>query len=108
MKKKVKSFVYLPPSFTDILSDLKEHTVRNYLISFIRVLGIPIRNAYREKDFETVEKLKSCHDILVFLWAIELKYKVISKMKTRILTPSKMFSDWSRNVHENIFNTEID
>ena len=79
--KKVKSFAYLPPFFTDVLLDLKEHTAKSYLSSFIKMLKIPMKNTIKEKNFEVVENLKLCHDILIFLWAIEFKPEVINKTK---------------------------
>lgn len=70
-KKKVKSFVYLPPFFTNDLFDLKEHSALKYLISFIQVLGIPIKRAQEEQEFGVLNNLELCHEILILLWAIE-------------------------------------
>ena len=108
VKKKVKSFAYLPPFFTNVLLDLKEHSADNYLLGFIKILKIPIKNAMKIKDFETLEKLKNCHDILVFLWAVIFKDEVVNKSKTRVLTSSSEFSDWARIIHEKNLISEID
>ena len=80
----------------------------NYLVSFIRVLEISIDQAKKDKNFETLENLESCHDILIFLWATEFKVEEIFKSKTRILTSSKIFKDWARKIHNQNLITEID
>ena len=108
VKKKVKSFAYLPPFFTNVLLDLKEHSADNYLLGFIKILKIPIKNAMKVKDFEMLEKLKMCHDILIFLWAVIFKDEVVNKSKTRVLTSSNEFSEWARLIHEKNLISEID
>ena len=42
-KKKIKSFAYLPPFFTEVLLDLKHHSAENYLLAFIHTLLVPIK-----------------------------------------------------------------
>ena len=108
VKKKVKSFAYLPPFLTDVLLDLKDHSALNYLDTFIRILKSPVNNAKKDQDFEMLNNLKTCHDILIFLWVVVFKTEVISKSKTRILTSQKVFKNWSRKIHERNLILEID
>ena len=108
VKKKVKSFAYLPPFFTNVLLDLKDHSALSYLETFIRVLTLPVNKAKNDKDFESLEKLKICHEVLIFLWAVIFKPEAIEKSKTRILTSSKMFNDWAKNIHDRNLILEID
>ena len=108
VKKKVKSFAFLPPFFTNVLLDLKEHSADNYLMGFIKVLKIPISNATKDQNFQMLEKLEYCHDILIFLWAVIFKDEVINKSKTRVLTSSEKFSEWAASVHEKNLISEID
>ena len=70
-------------------------------------MEIPTRIAFWDKEFETIEKLKICHNILVFLRAIEFK-QVISKTKIWISVSSRMFSSWARKIYDNNLITEND
>ena len=47
MKKKIKSFAYLPPFLTEVLLDLKYHSADKYLLAFIRTLLVPIKIALK-------------------------------------------------------------
>ena len=85
-KKKIKSFAYLPPFLTELLLDLKHHSAKNYLLAFIHTLLVPIKIALKNEDFETIERLKECHDILVFLWAIDHENDAIGRSKSRLIT----------------------
>ena len=79
VKTKAKSFAYLPPFFTDGLLDLKYHSALNNLDTFIRILKSPVNKAKKDQDFDMLNDLKACHEILVFLWAVVFKPEVISK-----------------------------
>ena len=107
-KKKIKSFAYLPPFLTEVLLDLKHHSAKNYLLAFIRTLLIPLKSALKNEDFETIERLKECHDILVFLWAIDHENEAIGRSKSRLITSSNIFKKWAKKTHEENLISEID
>ena len=55
-----------------------------------------------------IERLKECHDILVFLWAINYENEAISRSKSRLITSFSIFKKWAKKIHERNLISEID
>ena len=52
---------------------------KNYLLAFICTLLVPINIVLKNEDFETIERLRECHDILVFLWVTDYENDEIGR-----------------------------
>ena len=109
VEKKIKSFALLPPFFTGALLDLKNHETSNYLFCFVKLIQLGIKNAEKENDIEQLERMKTCHNIFVFLWATndkKLKSEIIHS-KSRSLT-SKIFTNWADSLHKKFLISALD